>query len=87
MLADRVRSLRLLLGWKQSTLSERAGVSLPTLRRFERTGTTSLETFLRICHALGYLDELESYLKPAPARSVVELEGRTKQRARQRGRL
>ena len=86
LLSGRVRQLRLFAGWKQSTLALRAGVSLPTLRRFERTGKTSLENFLRICHALGHLDVVADCLKPPPARSLAELEQQSPASARQRGR-
>ncbi|MBI4864036.1 MAG: helix-turn-helix transcriptional regulator, partial [Candidatus Riflebacteria bacterium] len=44
VLASRTRGLRLLAGWKQSALATRSGVSLPTLRRFERSGKASLDT-------------------------------------------
>lgn len=84
--ARSVRSLRLLAGWKQSTLSERAGVSLPTLRRYERTGKTSLLNFFRICHALGQLDVLAGLLEPPAARSLDELEKRGMKSPNRRGR-
>jgi transcriptional regulator with XRE-family HTH domain len=86
LLAGRLRELRLLAGWKQSTVAARAGVSLPTLRRFERTGRTSLASFLRICHALGRLDELAGLLVPPPARTIEDLERRSGRPARRRGR-
>jgi len=75
-LARRVRAERLRRAWKQKTLAERSGVSLPTVRRYERTGRTSVENFLRLCHALGRLDELAELLKPPPASSIDELEAR-----------
>lgn len=86
LLCTRVRRLRLLAGLKQSTLAHRAGISLPTLRRFERTGVTSFENFLRICHALGRLDDLAALLEPPPAASIAELERRSPPREAQRGR-
>lgn len=73
-LADRVRAERLRLTWKQSTLAKRAGVSLPTLRRYERTGRTGIENLLRLCHALGRLDEFAALLAPPRATSMKELE-------------
>ena len=76
-LAERVRAERLRRGWKQSTLAERSGVSLPTIRRYERTGRTSVENLLRLCHALGRLDEFAELLKPPVATSLAELEART----------
>lgn len=86
LLAQRLRQLRLLAGWKQSTLAERSGVSLPTLRRYERTGNTSLEHFLKLCAALGRLDEFSVLLAPPAAQSLDELEARTARPIRKRGR-
>jgi transcriptional regulator with XRE-family HTH domain len=86
MLAERVRDARLALGWKQSTLAERAGVSLPTVSRVERSGVTSLENFLKICHAVGGLGSFEAVLKPARARSVAELERQFESPKPKRGR-
>jgi len=76
-LAERVRAERLRREWKQETLAERSGVSLPTIRRYERTGRTSLENMLKLCHALGRLDEFADLLKPPPASSLDELAART----------
>jgi transcriptional regulator with XRE-family HTH domain len=74
LLADRVRAERLRLNWKQETLASRSGVSLPTVRRYEQTGRTSVENLLKICHALGRLDEFNELLKPPTASSMAELE-------------
>jgi HTH-type transcriptional regulator/antitoxin HipB len=74
LLAERIREERLRQNWKQQTLAERSGVSLPTLRRYELTGRTSIENLLKLCHALGRLDEFAELLKPPPARSIAELE-------------
>lgn len=38
-------------------LAERAGISVPTLRRLLNDGAGSLETYLRVCRILGLLDE------------------------------
>ncbi len=75
-LADRVRAERLRRGWKQETLADRSGVSLPTVRRYERTGLTSVENMLKLCHALGRLDEFADLLKLPAASSIDELESR-----------
>jgi len=85
-LAARVRAERLRMEWKQETLAARSGVSLPTVSRYERTGRTSLENLLRLCHALGRLDEFADLLKPAAASSIEELSQRTGEApARKRG--
>lgn len=74
LLAERVREERLRLGWRQQTLAERAGVSLPTVRRYERTGQATVRNLFRLLHALGRLDELATLLAPPAARSLDELE-------------
>lgn len=85
MLADRLREARVALGLKQKTLAERAGVTLATLRRFEQKGEISLKYLMRLCHALGRLDEFDQLLKPPPAASMAELESRVTTRTRKRG--
>lgn len=74
--AARVRAERLRLGLKQQTLADRAGVSVPTVRRYERTGKISFGNLLRLCHALGRLDEFAALLSPPPATTLAELEER-----------
>src|SRR6201999_1078291 len=76
MMAERVRAARVSLGLKQLTLAQRAGVTLPTLRRFEQTGEISLKYLMRICHALGRLGEFENILRPPAAATLAELEER-----------
>ena len=73
-LAQKERRLRLLRNWKQATLAERSGVTLASLRRFERTGQVSLKNLLRLCFALGRLDDFQSVLLHADADSIRELE-------------
>ena len=81
LLSQRVRFERLRREWKQQTLAERSGVSLPTLRRYERTGQTSLDNLFKLCHALGYLDDFANLLKPPPASSIEELAAQTDSQA------
>jgi len=42
----------------QEGLSNRAGVPLPTLRKFEREGAISLESFLKLQMVLGGLEDI-----------------------------
>lgn len=84
-LADRIRAERLRQDLTQDTLAKRSGVSLPTVQRYERTGQTTVENLLKLCHALGRLDEFAELLAPPPASSLSELEGRTEEPKRQRG--
>lgn len=84
-LATRLRSLRLDAGLTQATLATRAGVSVVSLRRFEQRGTIALKSLLRLCSALGRLDEFDGLLHPPTATTMAELEARTSVGRRQRG--
>ena len=85
-LAQRIRELRLTRGWKQTTLSERSGVSLGSLRRFEGSGKVSLQNLLKLAFALNRLDDFSAVLALPPATSIAELEAREKEPVRRRGR-
>ena len=85
MLGERIVELRLTYNWKRETLAERAGVSVPTLRRLETTGQASLDHLLRVALALGCLDQFEQLLKPPPARSFAELDRQNAAKRRKRG--
>ena len=52
-LRKQVKAMRLSQGFTQQGLAIRAGVALPTLRKFEQKGLISLEGFLKILMALG----------------------------------
>ncbi len=86
-LARRVKALRLLKGWTQTTLARRAGVSGASFKRFESTGRASLELVLKVAHALARLDEFDKLLQPPPAQSIEELERLSARPARKRGRI
>ena len=72
-LGERLKRLRLDLGFKRTTLAERAGVSARSLQRFESTGEISLKSLLRLVHAVGRLPEFSSLLQPAPIRSLGQV--------------
>ena len=84
-LAQHTRRLRLNNKWTQATLAKRAGVTLPTLRRFERTGLVSLKHLLRLVLALGRLDEFWTLLEPSAVTSIRELEANQVAAGRKRG--
>ncbi|MEO9871492.1 helix-turn-helix domain-containing protein [Ekhidna sp.] len=64
IIAENMRSLRLKKGLTQEGLSERSGVSLPTLRKFEQKGLISLESFLKISLILDSLESIIDATKP-----------------------
>ncbi|MCK5529281.1 MAG: helix-turn-helix transcriptional regulator [Kiritimatiellae bacterium] len=84
-LAEKTVQLRLARNWKQSTLAERAGVSLPSVRRFENTGLISLKHLLRLVFVLGHLSDFELVLNLPVANSINELESLSTQPKVKRG--
>ena len=85
LLARRVKQLRLERQWTHQEIAQRAGLALATYRRFERTGSISLERLLRLAMVLGALPAFgDLFVQPGP-RSLAELEELEKP-ARKRGR-
>lgn len=59
LIAARAKELRLKQNITQEALAKRSGVSLGTLKKFERTGHISLQSLLRLAIALGVSAEFE----------------------------
>ena len=59
-LKDKYRQLRLQQELTQSGLSDRSGVSLGSVKRFESSGQISLESLLKISLVLGCLDDFSA---------------------------
>lgn len=57
-IATHMRSQRLAKGLTQQGLSERSGVPLASLRKFEQKGAISLESFLKLAITLGCIEKL-----------------------------
>ena len=87
LLANNVRARRLELGLTQAGLSERSGVCLPTLRKFEQKSLISLESFLKLLMALGALDDVQNILRPDKTTfsSIDDVLKEDKQTTRKRG--
>ena len=85
-LASRLKALRLAENISQVTLAQKAGVSLSSLKRFEREGLASFELFVAVVACLGRLEELEELFKPAEPLTIAELDQREASATRQRGR-
>ena len=84
MLGQRLEAARLLRNINQSQLAQQAGVSRRTITRLENGHGVSLDTFIRVCSALGFADHLGNLL-PANQISPVERvrrKGRERKRAR-----
>jgi transcriptional regulator with XRE-family HTH domain len=65
-LAGRMRLLRKQAGYTQEDFAQRSGVSLGSLKRFERTGQISLESLLKLAHLLGRLPDFDRIFAPPP---------------------
>lgn len=57
-LKERFRATRRTAKISQMVLAERSGVSLGTIKRFERTGDISLESLIKLSQVLGYENDI-----------------------------
>lgn len=72
-LAERVRMRRKELGLTQAELAAKSGVSLGSLKRFERLHEISLASFVKLAIALGRDDELDGLFARRSYRSIDEV--------------
>ncbi|PPU78209.1 MULTISPECIES: helix-turn-helix domain-containing protein [Xanthomonas] len=84
VLGQRLRSQRIAQSLTQSELATRAGVSGSAIKTLESTGATTLETMVRIVHALGLVDALADLFSLQPTASIAAME---KAQAAQRQRV
>lgn len=81
---DAVRKRRIGMDLTQEELAARSGVSLATLKRFEKRGDGTLSTVLALAEALDALDGFRSLFPPVEARTLDELERQRSEKTRQR---
>lgn len=72
-LAGRVRAIRKRRKISQKELSERSGVSLGSVKRFESSGLISLTGLTKIAIVLEIEQELRDLFTEVPYRSIEEL--------------
>ena len=72
-LAKRIRGIRKRRRLTQQGLSERSGVSLGTLKRFETTGQISLLSLTKLAIALGCENEIRSLFDNVFYESIEEV--------------
>ena len=65
MLAANMRERRLDMGLTQTGLSKRSGVALATLRKFEQTGSLSLDSLFKLMLVVGGLEEIVKATQPS----------------------
>jgi len=81
-LGTQFRGLRIASGLDQSTLAERAGISVGAVRNLERGSGSSLKTVVQVARALGHESWLAT-LAPAPGISPIDaVRARTTPRSR-----
>lgn len=85
-IAGRAKARRLVLNFSQAALARRSGVSLGSLKRFERTGQISLAALLKLALVLDGLEAFDALFpaQPTVIKSLSELMHDEKKR--QRGR-
>jgi transcriptional regulator with XRE-family HTH domain len=71
--AARARALRLSRLLTQQGLADRAGVTLASLKRFERTGQISFASLLRIASVLDALPHVQQLFAAPEARVLDEV--------------
>ena len=72
-IAMRVKSRRKEGALSQSVLASKSGVSLGSVKRFERTGEISLSALLRIAVVLGYESDFEKLFSRKNYQSIDEI--------------
>lgn len=85
-IALNAKTKRLSLNLSQLNLSIRSGVSLGSIKRFERTGKISLESLLKLALVLESLEAFDSLFAQTSLKSLPSLDAILKQVPRKRGR-
>lgn len=84
-IAARMKQKRLDLNLTQGGLATRTGISIGTIKHFEKTGKTSFDTVLQMALALGCLDDFDALL--LPSYKPQNLFGTDNTNTRKRGRI
>lgn len=73
LIASRIRGIRKRRKISQKRLSEKSGVSLGSVKRFEQNGEISLISLTKIAIALEIEGELEDLFEEVPFLSIEEV--------------
>ena len=73
LIASRIRGIRKRRKISQKRLSEKSGVSLGSVKRFEQSGDISLISLTKIAIALEIEGELEDLFEEVPFLSIEEV--------------
>lgn len=84
-LSGRLKKRRLEKGLTRAGLQSLTGVPKASIARFEMTSKVSLESFVKIAMALGYVEELERLFSEPKFGTLEEMELIKKNADRKRG--
>lgn len=84
LMGQRIKAERLRQNITQKTLAAMAGLSLPTVQRFESNGSGTFETFASLTIALRRPGDLEEVFVPPAAKSIKQILAEQSQPTRQR---
>lgn len=87
MLAQRVRQRRLEMNFTQKAFSARAGVCLPTYRRFENIGEISLRNLVLIAQTLKMTEDFNLLFSKPVYQSLDAMLNAKNSKLRKRGSL
>ena len=78
-LAQKMKSIRKRRKITQKQMAARSNVSYATLRKFEKTGLISLESFIKLTMELGLTQELSNLFSTPVYNSIEEIVNEQKQ--------
>ena len=71
-IAGRFKARRLAMNLTQNELAARSGVTLSSLKRFEREGLIALDSLLNLALVLNCLDDFEKLAVESPLNSATQ---------------
>ncbi len=77
---NNAKLLRLSKNMSRKTLAERSGVSESSIKRFEQTGSITLEAMILLAVALDEMEQISLLFKPANPKSHEELKNAKRKR-------
>lgn len=86
ILSRNLQKRRLEKNISRAMLSQLSGVPAPTIAKFEKLHKISLESYVALCKALGYSDEIKSLLTEPKYNTMQELDRIHRNQNRKRGR-
>ncbi|MCR5824112.1 MAG: helix-turn-helix domain-containing protein [Lachnospiraceae bacterium] len=72
-MSQKLKAIRKRRKITQKQMAARSNVSYATLRKFEKTGQISLESFIKISMELGLTDELKNLFSTPVYKSIEEV--------------